>query len=393
MNGPLRLALDAARTRLLNTLDAVPAADLQRQFHPALSPIGWHMGHSAVIEAYWLHEVVLNRPIASDWKAFYFPEFSPKAARGARLPSKEALKTFCRERYAEHDALLTQWSAHAPTHPLLERDYLLHFLIQHHAQHAEIVQQILTERALQQSGNFTVTTPLAPRTPQPLRQHFHGGVVEIGDAGAVECYDNELRQHTVTLAPFAMARHAVSNAEYLGFMNANGYDTRAYWSDAGWQWRGSHNQTAPNAWRRDARGHWYEVGADGAYALDAATPVNGVSYFEAEAYARYVALTHIDGARLPQEAEWEHALRQGAFAWGDIGAWEWCDNAFYPYPGFRAFPYDGYSTPWFDGSHRALRGASRATAECIKRPTFRNFYTPEKRHVFAGVRLAYTLAS
>jgi len=102
---------------------------------------------------------------------------------------------------------------------------------------------------------------------------------------------------------------------------------------------------------------------------------------------------------LPSEQEWEYAATFGAIARESAQkegnplnekVWEWCANLFYPYPGFKAFPYDGYSAPWF-GTHYVLRGGSRYTAACIQRPTFRNFYTADKRHIFAGLRLAESL--
>lgn len=370
--------------RALALLDTLPATDLARQFHPDLSPLGWHFGHSATVEAYWLHEVVLHRPIAPAWKELYFPEFSSKTQRGARLPVRAELAAFCRARYAEHDALLDAWETQAPPHALLANDYLLHFLIQHHAQHYEIMQQILTQRALATPHTFRVTDPLVAQAPIEDTVEIAGGEARIGDDGAVECYDNELRCHAVALKPYALAKRAVTNAQYLGFIEARGYEQAAHWSPAAWAWLHARPCRAPDAWRQDPAGHWYTVGVDGAQALIPDAPVNGISWYEAAAFAHYA------GARLPHETEWEHARALRAFAWDAIGAWEWCANAFYPYPGFRAFPYDGYSTPWFDGDHYVLRGAGIYTDECIKRRTFRNFYAPDKRHIFAGLRLAYT---
>ena len=127
---------------------------------------------------------------------------------------------------------------------------------------------------------------------------------------------------------------------------------------------------------------------EGAADIDPDVPVSGLNWYEADAYAHYA------GARLPHEIEWESAMKteggKGATElWDTTGqAWEWCANTFYPYDGFKAFPYSRYSTPWFDDQHFTLRGSSPFTGEATRRPSFRNFYQPGKRHIFAGLRLA-----
>ena len=110
--------------------------------------------------------------------------------------------------------------------------------------------------------------------------------------------------------------------------------------------------------------------------------MHGLSRFEAAAFARWA------GGALPHEYQWEVARRRGVLD-GVGAAWEWCANAFHPYPGFRAYPYREYSAPWYDGRHFALRGGGRYTEPEIKRASFRNYYTADCRHIFAGVRLLY----
>jgi iron(II)-dependent oxidoreductase len=129
----------------------------------------------------------------------------------------------------------------------------------------------------------------------------------------------------------------------------------------------------------------------GAYDLPGDAAVSGISYYEAQAYVQWLKQTRPDSfadVRLPHEYEWEIARRLQLLE--DCGqAWEWCSNTFHPYPGFQAFPYDRYSKAWFDGNHFTLRGGSLQTRPAIKRPAFRNFYNADKRHIFAGLRLAY----
>jgi iron(II)-dependent oxidoreductase len=174
----------------------------------------------------------------------------------------------------------------------------------------------------------------------------------------------------------------VSNAEYLAFMEDGGYRRQALWSDAGWQWRARLSRPQPEHWCRDAAGDWLQLTPGDALPLPADGSLIGSSYFEAEAYATWA------GGRLPHEYEWEAAAAQGLLQ-GVGTVWEWCGNRFHPYPGFRAFPYEGYSVPWFDGGHHVLRGGSSYTQPCLRRATFRNFYTADKRHIFAGCRVAF----
>jgi iron(II)-dependent oxidoreductase len=195
-------------------------------------------------------------------------------------------------------------------------------------------------------------------------------------------YDNEVPPQQADLGPFAIARRPVSNAEYLAFMDDGGYRKRELWDGAGWQWLRDSGIEQPEHWRSSRSGAWYAVGLRGACDLPPDDPVHGLSHYEASAFARWA------GARLPHEYQWEAACRIGALE--QTGrVWEWCGNTFHPYDGFAPFPYPEYSQPWFDGSHFSLKGGSLHTRPAIRRPSFRNFFEADKRHVFAGLRLAY----
>jgi iron(II)-dependent oxidoreductase len=204
--------------------------------------------------------------------------------------------------------------------------------------------------------------------------------------------------HAVELRAFALARHPVTQGQFAAFIAEDGYRRRALWTDAGWAWRKAQTIARPHHWTRNAPDH----------------PVAGVSAHEADAFCRWA------GARLPTEFEWEHAARDlvvsancgnlggahlgttpvGRFAGGmsvdgahDLfgNVWEWTASNFAPYPGFRAWPYEGYSQAWFDGCHRVLRGGSWATRAFALRRSFRNWYVPETRLIFAGFRPARDL--
>jgi iron(II)-dependent oxidoreductase len=244
------------------------------------------------------------------------------------------------------------------------------------------------------------------------------------DARASFAYDNERPAHEVFVPAFRMSRQLTTNAEYEVFVREGGYERREFWSEEGWQRREQEGWSHPLYWRREGPA-FNERGMFAESPLDPRLPVTGVSWHEAEAFARF------SGKRLPTEAEWEKAASwdepAGAkrrFAWGDsepserlcnsgfrlwertpAGAfpegaspygcfdmtgnlWEWTSTPFEGFPGFEPFPYPEYSQEWFDGDHRVLKGGSWATGPSVLRASFRNFFRRHFRIAFAGIRLA-----
>jgi iron(II)-dependent oxidoreductase len=249
-----------------------------------------------------------------------------------------------------------------------------------------------------------------------------GGEFMLGaneDEGFV--FDNEKWAHAIEVRPFAIARAPVTNVEFLAFVEDHGYEREELWDRAGWEFRCREHASAPVYWLKDG-GVWLHRRFDALEALPLYAPVIHVNWFEAQAYCRWAK------RRLPSEAEWEYIAatapgdeQKRRYPWGDVpplpehaqlegrewrcadvsgyaagdsasgcrqlfgNVWEWTDSAFLPYPGFVADPYKEYSQPWF-GDHRVLRGGCFATRSRVLRNTWRNFYTPDRRDVFAGFR-------
>jgi len=388
--------LERARERTLAVYGDLPDAVLSAWPDAEFSPLCWHLGHIAFTEAHWLLSTVGGDGSLSVPHARRYAQNG--CAKSARNDGYERAALFG---YLEEvrDAVRERYARLHRTHPLMKDDYLAGFLADHENQHRETMAYVL-------GCHRERTAPLPKHAPPltdegaPPRLTFDGGRATIGTDDP-HAYDNERGAHEAALEPFALDAHPVTAAAWRRFMAAGGYEREPLWSAEGWAWRQAHDVRAPKGWRAVGE-HFIRVRLDGSWAMDGREPVVGVSAHEAEAYARFV-----DG-RLPTEPELEHAMRvtgatprvAGLTRWGPMpvvaeesdllgNAWEWTASAFAPYPGFSPHPYRGYSDPYFDGDHRVLRGGSFATDPSIARPTFRNWYVPGTRQIFAGLRVAY----
>jgi ergothioneine biosynthesis protein EgtB len=376
------------------------------QAMPDASPARWHLAHvSWFFETFVLRRDAAYRPLDERYAVLfnsYYNGAGPQFERVARgtLSRPTVAEVFAYRAHVDK-AITTLLERAADLGPVAE---VIELGLHHEQQHQEL---LVTDLKYNLGAN-----PLRPayrhrsRPRRDAMPHtfvaFEGGVVAIGHAGTDFAFDNERPRHRVALAPYALGSRLVTNAEYVEFVDAGGYRQPDLWLSEGWRIVRERGWQAPLYWEAlDGRRCTYTLGGVAPLELDA--PVTHVSYFEADAYARW------RGARLPTEAEWERAAadrpleghllddepddpRPASEAglsqlFGD--AWEWTASAYLPYPGFRPLTgalgeYNGK----FMVNQMVLRGGSCATPRSHIRATYRNFFPPDARWQFSGIRLA-----
>ncbi|HSD80425.1 MAG TPA: SUMF1/EgtB/PvdO family nonheme iron enzyme [Solirubrobacteraceae bacterium] len=355
-------ALHEARTRTLELVAHLRPADLERQVAPIMSPLVWDLAHIAAYEDLWLchrhgGEPLLHPELAATYDAFE----TPRAVRGEiELLDGDGARAYL----AAVRARTLEVTRRRGVDPVLHE-----LVVRHELQHTETMRQALLLGGLLPPGE----PPSRPVDGGDAWVDVPAGPFTLGAReGDGFSYDNERPAHVVDVPAFRIARRPVTNATWLTFSEGGGYQRREWWSDEGWAWKQCYDITdCPAA--RD--GH-------------PEAPVCHVSWFEAEAFARAHA------ARLPSEAEWEkaatweHEAGAGPVLAGAGRVWEWTASEFTAYPGFVAHPYREYSEVFFGRGYRVLRGGSWATAPRVATPTFRNWDLPQRRQIFAGLRVA-----
>ena len=396
----LREQLLATRKLTLDLAAPLSDADATIQPFPDASPAKWHLAHAT-----WFFETFVLRDHVPGYRAFderwaylfnsYYEAEGPRHARPRRgmlsRPSLDEVRDWRAQVDAALDCELPNFSPN-----VLD---LIELGINHEQQHQELfltdILATFAENPLEPA--YAELPPPACFAVEPLSfQPGREGIVEIGAPDEGFAFDSERPRHRVLLAAHALANRRVTNREWRAFIEDGGYRTPTLWFSEGWDWVVRDQVQKPLYWRKDGR----EFTLAGPREIDWAAPVAHISYFEADAFARWA------GARLPTEAEWESfaasadpslgnqldaagavAPRPGGGMFGDV--WEWTQSAFASYPGFApaAGAVGEYNGKFMSGQF-VLKGASCATPRGHSRASYRNFFAPIARWQFTGVRLA-----
>ena len=347
-----------------------------------VSPPKWHIGHTT-----WFFETFVLKPNLKNYKEFdpnynyvfnsYYETIGARVVRTDRGNlSRPTVADVHKYRAYVDEAMLRLLQQELST----ELQDIITLGLNHEQQHQELlatdIKYILGHNPLLPAYMPEVET--AQHTVSNEFMQVAAGIYEIGYNGSGFCFDNELGRHKVYLQEYKIASALVTNGEYLEFINAGGYQKHQYWHAEGLDWVKTNNITAPMYWH-NIGGAWHNYTTNGLKELDMTAPLCHISFYEAAAYAAW------KGMRLPTEFEWEAA--SALFSWGS--RWEWTDSAYLPYPGFKkAEGAIGEYNGKFMISQMVLRGASEVTPQGHSRNTYRNFFHPNLRWQYTGIRLA-----
>ena len=386
-------------------------ADATVQSMPDASPTKWHLAHTT-----WFFETMVLKPNVTGYRVFdeaynflfnsYYEsvgERQPRPRRGMiTRPSLDEILAY----RAHVDDAMGRLIASGPEGTIAE---LIELGLHHEQQHQELlltdILHLFAQNPLKPAYRDPVPLPVAEEPDETRFVGFDGGIVEIGHDRTGFAYDCEGPRHQALIRPFRLADRCVTNREWLEFMADGAYRDPLLWLSDGWAQILENRWSAPLYWE-ERDGAWGSMTLRGFQPIDPAAPIAHVSYFEADAFASWA------GKRLPTEAEWEHAASSlsatGNFADGGAGrlrpapakpakglrqmfgdVWEWTQSPFVAYPGFRVAEgaVGEYNGKFMCGQF-VLRGGSCATPTGHIRPTYRNFFQPDKRWQFSGLRLA-----
>jgi ergothioneine biosynthesis protein EgtB len=402
----LAAALSATRALSLEIARPLSAEDQVVQAHEDASPAKWHLAHTT-----WFFEELALKSFLPGYHVFdtrfafcfnsYYESLGPRQPRPQRglLTRPSAVGVQAYRAYIDENlqALLAR--------PLPQQALdVVEIGINHEQQHQELmltdILALFAANPLRPAYREAADSAGVPLPPEGHWQSIPGGIYTVGHRGPGFAYDNEGPGHEVLLRDFELFSREVINGEWLGFMEAGGYSDPSLWLADGWATVQREQWEAPGYWeKRD--GTWHQMSLYGLLPVEVQRPVTHISYYEADAYARWA------GCRLPTEFEWEAAfpgeatharfdlsrLRPSSAANGSPAltgnVWEWTQSAYAPYPGYKPTPgvlgeYNGK----FMCNQLVLRGGSVATPDHHMRPTYRNFFYPHQRWQFMGLRLA-----
>jgi iron(II)-dependent oxidoreductase len=439
-NTQLIEALTETRACTLKLVEDLTDAQLMGPRLQIVNPLLWEIGHLAWFQEFWvLRHLGGQAPILKQGDELYD---SARVAHDARwdLPLLERDKTLDYMKRVLEGIMRQASEVNGGLKDAegYDQEYFLNLVLLHEQMHDEAItytRQTLSYPAPAMAGvnqaQFAEQDASLTQTGDDLTRdaEIPGGKFVVGSAheqGFV--FDNEQLAHEIEIAPFAISKTAVTNGEFRNFVEDGGYGRSELWTGEGWQWRTSVAAEYPVYWRREGNDAWLRRNFDEWIAVDHRLPVIHVNWHEADAYCRWA------NRRLPMEAEWEMAAsaqpasegrgftnNKRRYPWGDDPAtaeranldwvamgcvpvnalpagdsafgcrqmignvWEWTASDFNPYPGFVAGPYKEYSAPWF-GDHKVLRGGCWVTRSRLIHNSYRNFYTPNRRDVWAGFR-------
>lgn len=359
------------------------------QSMPDASPAKWHRAHTT-----WFFEQFVLVPHVEAYQVFdpafgflfnsYYEAVGPRHPRPSRglltRPSADRITQYRRHVDAALKRAIPRLSS--------ENRAIIELGLHHEQQHLELLQTDMLHAFASNPLYPAMIADWQEPLGNPGKTTFipmPDGLCLVGHDGNDFCFDNETPMHQAWLHPHAIASRLVRNRDWLDFIQDNGYRTPALWMSDGWATAQESGWIAPLHWQqRDNQ--WFQMGPGGLAPLLMDAPVRHISWYEADAFARWT------DARLPTEAEWEAASRNPAIHETTGHVWQWTESAYRPYPGFKAVPgaigeYNGK----FMINQMVLRGGSMATPPCQTRPTYRNFFHPDKRWQFTGLRLAKDL--
>ncbi len=422
-----RRALDAlttARARTATLTDCVDEDDLVAQHSPLMSPLVWDLAHIGNQEEQWLLRTVGGREaLRPDIDTVYDAFEHPRVLRPTLpLLAPAEARVYASDVRGRVLDILDRTPLEGGGR-LSDSAFAFGMIAQHEQQHDETM--LITHQL--RKGPAALTAPEPPAGSAqglPAEVLVPGGPFTMGTSAEPWALDNERPAHQRVVPAFFLDTVPVTCGAYLAFIEDGGYRDPRWWAPEGWDQIRQHDITAPLFWRREG-GEWLRRRFGVTEPVPADEPVLHVSWYEADAYARWA------GRRLPSEEEWEKAARHDPdsgrsrrFPWGDedpgtghsnlgqrhlrpapagsypegesplgvrqlIGdVWEWTSSDFLPYPGFAAFPYREYSEVFFGGAHKVLRGGSFAVDPVACRGTFRNWDLPVRRQIFSGFRTA-----
>ena len=438
--------VDALQEAAERTRDLIDDLSDEQMIGPRLgivNPLRWEVGHVAWFHEFWVLRHLNQQPaLMAEGDRLYD---SARVAHDTRwdlpVPSKVQTLEHKQKILDRIVALHRAGSFEGQHQDEYDGPYFLHLALFHEYMHGEAIAYTRQTLGYAAPRLRVLSGRDGPSRGLNVGEHSSSAAEALGDAhipgGAFLLgrnptrpfvFDNEQWAHVVEVQPFAIARTAVTNAQFAAFVEDGGYGRREFWTEEGWEWRERAGAEHPLYWQRDSSGRWLRRNFDAVVPLEAGFPVLHVNWYEAMAYCRWA------NRRLPTEAEWEMAaaaeptpdrraltMRKRKYPWGDepptplranldwcargcvpvdalpagdsafgcrqmLGnTWEWAASSFEAYPGFVPGPYKEYSAPWF-GTHKVLRGGCWATRSTMIQNTYRNYYTPDRRDVWAGFR-------